>query len=98
VRADVIVVGGAVGGTSAALLLAELGVSVTLLERVAEPAAVGAGILLQPNGLAVLAALSLADKLNAGGHRMTDGAVRSVSGSLAQLRSPNTASSRSPLR
>ncbi|HEX2362672.1 MAG TPA: NAD(P)/FAD-dependent oxidoreductase [Jiangellaceae bacterium] len=79
-RADVVVVGGAVGGMSAALLLAELGASVTLLERVPEPAAVGAGILLQPNGLAVLAALSLADTLNASGHRMSDGAIRSVSG------------------
>jgi 2-polyprenyl-6-methoxyphenol hydroxylase-like FAD-dependent oxidoreductase len=52
--ADVVVVGGAVGGTSTAPLLAELGASVTLLERGMEPAAVGAGILLQPNGLAVL--------------------------------------------
>lgn len=78
--AEVVVVGGAVGGMSAALLLAELGASVTLVERVAEPAAVGAGILLQPNGLAVLAGLSLADELNASGHRMCSGAVRSASG------------------
>jgi 2-polyprenyl-6-methoxyphenol hydroxylase-like FAD-dependent oxidoreductase len=77
---DVVVVGGAVGGTSAALLLAELGASVTLLERVAEPAAVGAGILLQPNGLAVLAGLSLANRLNTAGHRMRGGTVRSASG------------------
>jgi 2-polyprenyl-6-methoxyphenol hydroxylase-like FAD-dependent oxidoreductase len=78
--ADVVVVGGAVGGTSTALLLAELGASVTLLERVAEPAAVGAGILLQPNGLAVLAGLSLAEELNASGYRMSLGVVGSASG------------------
>ena len=78
--AHVVVVGGAVGGTSTALLLAELGATVTLLERIAEPAAVGAGILLQPNGLAVLASLSLAEELNASGHRMPGGVVRSASG------------------
>jgi 2-polyprenyl-6-methoxyphenol hydroxylase-like FAD-dependent oxidoreductase len=78
--ADVVVVGGAVGGTSTALLLAELGASVTLLERVTEPAAVGAGILLQPNGLAVLGGLTLAEELNADGHRMSGGVVRSASG------------------
>jgi 2-polyprenyl-6-methoxyphenol hydroxylase-like FAD-dependent oxidoreductase len=78
--ADVVVVGGAVGGTSTALLLAEIGASVTLLERVTEPAAVGAGILLQPNGLAVLGGLTLAEELNADGHRMSGGVVRSASG------------------
>jgi 2-polyprenyl-6-methoxyphenol hydroxylase-like FAD-dependent oxidoreductase len=77
---SVVVVGGAVGGTSTALALARLGASVTLLERVAEPTAVGAGILLQPNGLAVLAALSLAEDLNATGRRMSGGVVRSESG------------------
>ncbi len=79
-NAHVVVVGGAVGGMSTALLLAELGASVTLLEQIAEPAAVGAGILLQPNGLAVLASLSLAEELNASGHRMPGGVVRSASG------------------
>ena len=56
---DVVVAGGGIGGMTAALLLGSAGASVTLLERVAEPAAVGAGILLQPNGLAVLYALGL---------------------------------------
>jgi 2-polyprenyl-6-methoxyphenol hydroxylase-like FAD-dependent oxidoreductase len=78
--AEVVVGGGAIGGLSSALLLAEAGASVTLLERVAEPAAVGAGILLQPNGLAVLAGLSLPDDVNASGHRMPGGVVRSADG------------------
>jgi 2-polyprenyl-6-methoxyphenol hydroxylase-like FAD-dependent oxidoreductase len=51
---NVVIAGGGIGGMTAALLLGSAGASVTLLERVAEPAAVGAGILLQPNGLAVL--------------------------------------------
>jgi len=52
--ARVTVVGAGIGGMATALLLARVGAAVTLLERSAEIRAVGAGILLQPNGLAVL--------------------------------------------
>jgi 2-polyprenyl-6-methoxyphenol hydroxylase-like FAD-dependent oxidoreductase len=62
---DVVVAGAGIGGAAAALLLARYGARVTLLERVAEPRAVGAGILLQPNGLAVLYGLGLRDALAA---------------------------------
>ena len=62
--ARVVVAGAGVGGATAARLLAALGARVTLLERVREPRAVGAGILLQPNGLAVLYALGLRDRLS----------------------------------
>ena len=58
-----VVAGAGIGGTAAALLLANAGFTVTLFERVAEPRAVGAGILLQPNGLAVLYGLGLRDAL-----------------------------------
>jgi 2-polyprenyl-6-methoxyphenol hydroxylase-like FAD-dependent oxidoreductase len=58
-----VVAGAGIGGAAAALLLANAGWSVTLFERVAEPRAVGAGILLQPNGLAVLYGLGLRDAL-----------------------------------
>ena len=87
----VVVAGGAVGGMAAALLLARAGASVTVLERVAEPAAVGAGLLLQPNGLAVLAGLGLDGELGQAGHRMAGtGAVRSASGApLARVRVPD---------
>ena len=77
---SVVVVGGAVGGASTALTLARLGASVTVVERVDEPTVVGAGILLQPNGLAVLAALSLVEDVNATGRRMSGGVVRSENG------------------
>ncbi len=56
---DVVVAGAGIGGAATALLLANAGARVTLFERVAEPRAVGAGILLQPNGLAVLYGLGL---------------------------------------
>lgn len=67
----VIVVGGAIGGAATALLLARGGARVTLLERVPEPGAVGAGIMLQPNGLAVLYGLGLGERLRARAHRAT---------------------------
>jgi len=63
---DVIVVGGATGGAGAALLLARAGARVRLVERVAEPRAVGAGIALADNGLAVLESLGLGPALARG--------------------------------
>jgi 2-polyprenyl-6-methoxyphenol hydroxylase-like FAD-dependent oxidoreductase len=78
--ADVLVVGAGTGGMTAALLFADAGASVTLLERVADPAQVGAGILLQPNGIAVLAALGLHDALLAAGRRLPGEAIRSGDG------------------
>ncbi len=60
---DVIVIGGATGGAATALLLARAGARVTLLEKVAEPRAVGAGIAIADNGLAVLESLGLGPAL-----------------------------------
>ncbi len=62
---QVTIVGAGIGGAGAALLLAADGARVTLLERVREPRAVGAGILLQPNGLAVLHGLGMEAALRA---------------------------------
>jgi 2-polyprenyl-6-methoxyphenol hydroxylase-like FAD-dependent oxidoreductase len=82
---DVVVVGAGIGGAAAALLLARRGARVTLLERVREPRAVGAGILLQPNGLAVLYGLGLRDALTAQATigrdiRLADGRGRVLAG------------------
>jgi 2-polyprenyl-6-methoxyphenol hydroxylase-like FAD-dependent oxidoreductase len=60
---NVIVCGGATGGCAAALLLARAGADVTLVERVAEPRAIGAGIAIAENGLAVLESLGLGGAL-----------------------------------
>jgi 2-polyprenyl-6-methoxyphenol hydroxylase-like FAD-dependent oxidoreductase len=87
---DVVVIGAGVGGAAAALALAGAGASVTLLERVAEPRVVGAGILLQPNGLAVLDGLGVGPAVRSTGHRLTEVALRSPNGSrLADLRPPD---------
>ena len=58
---DVGVIGAGTAGAAAALFLARDGHRVTVYERVPEPSAVGAGILLQPTGKAVLRRLGLHD-------------------------------------
>ncbi|MCK6552445.1 FAD-dependent monooxygenase [Myxococcota bacterium] len=62
-NSHVIVVGGATAGAATALLAARAGARVTLVEKVAEPRAVGAGIVLAENGLAVLDGLGLTPAL-----------------------------------
>lgn len=89
--ADVVVVGGGVGGLTAALLLADVGAHVTVLERVDDPADVGAGILLQPNGLAVLVALGLGDTVAHAGTVPRHSALRDQRGVVvADLAPPDT--------
>lgn len=81
-RHDVIVVGGGIGGLTAALCLARAGREVALLEQVARPREVGAGILLMNNGLAVLAGLGLADELVRAGYVVRAVTVHDAAGSL----------------
>ncbi|HEY7050218.1 MAG TPA: FAD-dependent oxidoreductase [Jatrophihabitantaceae bacterium] len=59
IGADVVVVGGGLAGTAAAVLLARAGASVTLLERGPPADPVDVGVVLEPDGLAVLAGLGL---------------------------------------
>jgi salicylate hydroxylase len=60
---DIAVCGCGPAGLAAALLLHRAGHRVTLIERFTEPQPVGSGLLLQPAGLAVLAALDLVDNV-----------------------------------
>jgi 2-polyprenyl-6-methoxyphenol hydroxylase-like FAD-dependent oxidoreductase len=55
-----IVVGGGIGGLSLAHELSRLGLSVVVLERAAKLTTVGAGIIMNPNAMAVLEANGLA--------------------------------------
>lgn len=64
------IAGSGTAGLTAAITLARLGHRVTLFERSAEPRALGAGILLQPNGLRVLEALGLRDQVSARASRV----------------------------
>lgn len=70
----VAVVGAGFAGLASAALLARDGHDVTVYEKAAEPGAVGAGILIQPSGLAALRALAgdsaMADEVVAQGSRI----------------------------
>lgn len=76
----IIIIGGATGGCAAALLFARAGARVSLIERVPHPRAVGAGIALAENGLAVLESIGLGPALRVArpvvGGRVTDAAGR----------------------
>lgn len=78
----VAIAGCGTGGAAAALLLARAGARVTVLERVAQPRAVGAGIAIAENGMAVLDSLGLVPALAAArelhGIRITDAAGRTL--------------------
>lgn len=62
---QIAVVGCGTAGAAAALFLARAGHRVSVFERVAQPGPVGAGILIQPTGQAVLARLGLLDDVRA---------------------------------
>ncbi|MCB9621823.1 MAG: FAD-dependent monooxygenase [Sandaracinus sp.] len=64
---DVGVVGAGYAGSAAAIHLHRAGHRVTVYEGVEKPGPVGAGILLQPTGIAVLAELGLLDFVKAHG-------------------------------
>jgi 2-polyprenyl-6-methoxyphenol hydroxylase-like FAD-dependent oxidoreductase len=75
----VIVVGGGIGGLSAAVALRAAGCDVTILERSQQPGEIGAGISLWPNALTALHALGVWPEIRGeaamqvGGARRPDG-------------------------
>ncbi len=69
---DIGIVGCGFAGAASAALLARAGHRVTVYEEFAEPAAVGAGIVLQPTGMSVLAELGVLDRVLARGTRLDE--------------------------
>jgi salicylate hydroxylase len=61
-----LIVGGGIGGMSAALALARLGLSVDLLEQSAAIGEIGAGLQLGPNAFAALDALGIGEAVRRG--------------------------------
>ncbi len=66
---SVLVVGAGIGGLTAALLLCRMGAQLTIYERLPNPSELGAGLMLQPNGLAVLQGLGLSEHVTSLGRR-----------------------------
>jgi 2-polyprenyl-6-methoxyphenol hydroxylase-like FAD-dependent oxidoreductase len=71
-----VVVGGGIGGLSAALALHRHGWRVTVLERASELREVGAGLSLMANAVRGLDALGLGPALRDGGHGEAPGGIR----------------------
>ena len=69
---NIAIIGSGTSGLAAALYLAKDGHAVTLFERFAEPRPLGAGIMLQPTGLACLACLDLDKKILSYGARINN--------------------------
>ena len=65
---DVLIIGGGIGGLTAALQLANAGVRVRVFESAGEIRELGVGINIQPHGIKVLDRLSLGPALAATGH------------------------------
>lgn len=67
---SIAIAGCGVCGLAAALLLARAGERVVLFERFKVPRPLGSGLMIQPTGLAVLARLGLADRVQREGARV----------------------------
>jgi 2-polyprenyl-6-methoxyphenol hydroxylase-like FAD-dependent oxidoreductase len=76
----VAIVGCGTAGGAAALFLTRQGHEVVVFERVPDPRAVGAGIILQPTGQAVLARLGLEKEVCERGARLDGLVVRNATG------------------
>ncbi len=66
------IIGAGTAGSAAALFLSRAGHAVTLFERVEEPGPIGAGIMIQPSGLAVLERLACVDRVIERGARIAN--------------------------
>ena len=79
----VAVVGGGLGGVTAAVALAKRGLDVRLYEQAPALTEVGAGVAIQPNGIRVLKALGLGDGIARFGARWVDPQFRRPDGTYA---------------
>ena len=83
-----IIAGGGIGGLCAAIALRQLGVEVTVYEKVSSLGQVGAGLTLWPNAIKALARLGLGQPVIETGARIRHGEIRTSAGRvLAVLQS-----------
>ena len=79
-RGSAVVIGGGIGGLTAAVALRQVGWRVTVLERAARFGEIGAGITLLSNGLRCLDAIGLGDAVRGSGLPMLAFGMRTPAG------------------
>lgn len=79
-RGTAVVVGGGLGGITAAVALRRVGWKVTVLERAPEFGEVGAGVGMMPNAMGALDALGLGDEVRRNGTPRVPGGIRDPKG------------------
>ncbi|MFJ2672008.1 FAD-dependent oxidoreductase [Streptomyces sp. NPDC087525] len=90
----VLVIGGGIGGLTAAVALRQRGWAVTVLERAPELAPVGAGLALAPNAQRALDVIGLGDQVRALSAWQGDGGLRAPSGRWLSRTSSEAAAGR----
>jgi prepilin-type processing-associated H-X9-DG protein len=79
---NVMIIGGGMAGPALALFLRKAGIRSSVYEAYPEPADIGGGFQIAPNGMNVLAALGLADAVAAQGCRVREMCFRDDRGAL----------------
>src|SRR6185369_10615249 len=75
-----IIIGGGIAGPAAALFLRRAGIDSRIFEAYPEPTTIGGGFQIAPNGMRVLRALGLADRVAAAGVPSTEFVFRNQRG------------------
>lgn len=75
-----IIIGGGIGGLTAAIALRRAGVEAVVFERAGEMREIGAGISVWTNAVKALAKIGLSDAVRAGGREEIGGSIRTARG------------------
>src|SRR5215471_9647858 len=77
-----IIIGGGIAGPAASLFLQRAGIESQIFEAYPEPTTIGGGFQIAPNGMRVLNALGLADRVRAAGVTSTNFVFRNQQGEV----------------
>src|SRR5215831_7443603 len=81
-KLNTIIIGGGIGGPVAALFLRRAGIEPQIFEAYPEPTTIGGGFQIAPNGMRVLTALGLADRVRAAGVTSSNFVFRNQQGKV----------------